>query len=79
MADDEGLADIQCIAQGATGRLRAGGWLLFEHGWEQAAAVQAILQRTGFGEVSTRVDIEGRARCTGGRLGARSSLCTASG
>ena len=32
------------------------------------AAVQALLRRIGFGEVSTRVDIEGRARCTGGRL-----------
>jgi hypothetical protein len=30
--------------------------------------VQGILQRSGFGEISTRVDIEGRARCTGGRL-----------
>ena len=70
VADDDGLADIRCIADGARGRLRPGGWLLFEHGWQQASAVQAILQRSGFGEVSTRVDIEGRARCTGGRLGA---------
>ena len=68
VAADEGLADIRRIAEGARGRLRTGGWLLFEHGWMQAAAVQAILQRNGFGEVSTRVDIEGRARCTGGRL-----------
>ena len=66
VADDDGLADIRRIADGARGRLRAGGWLLFEHGWEQAAAVQALLQRSGFGEVSTRVDLEGRARCTGG-------------
>ena len=68
VADDDGLADIRRIAEGARGRLRAGGWLLFEHGWAQAAAVQAILQRNAFGEVSTRVDIEDRARCTGGRL-----------
>lgn len=70
VADDDGLADIRRIADGAPGRLRPGGWLLLEHGWQQAPAVQAILQRSGFGEVSTRVDIEGRARCTGGRLGA---------
>ena len=70
VAEDDGLADIRRIAVGAPGRLRTGGWLLFEHGWQQASAVQAILQRSGFGEVSTRVDIEGRARCTGGRLGA---------
>ena len=67
VADDDGLADIRRIAEGARHRLRARGWLLFEHGWVQAPAVQAILQRAGFGEVSTRVDIEGRARCTGGR------------
>ena len=70
VAGDDGLADIRRIADGARGRLRTGGWLLFEHGWEQASEVQDILQRSGFGEVSTRVDIEGRARCTGGRLGA---------
>ena len=68
VAADAGLADIRRIAEGAPSRLRAGGWLLFEHGWEQSAAVQAILQQSGFGEVSTRVDIEGRPRCTGGRL-----------
>ena len=70
VAGDDGLADIRRIAEGARGRLRNGGWLLFEHGWEQAPAVRAILQRSGFGGVSTRVDIEGRARCTGGRLDA---------
>ena len=68
VAADEGLADIVRIATGARGRLREGGWLLFEHGWAQATAVQAILQRAGFGDVATRADIEGRARCTGGRL-----------
>ena len=68
VAADDGLADILRIAMGARGRLHAGGRLLFEHGWEQAAAVQAILQRTGFDEIETRTDIEGRPRCTGGRL-----------
>ena len=68
VAADDGLADIARIATGARGRLRAGGWLLFEHGWAQAPAVQAILRRAGFGDVETRLDIEGRARCSGGRL-----------
>jgi release factor glutamine methyltransferase len=70
VADDDGLADIRRIAHGAHGRLREGGWLLFEHGWEQADAVAAILQRAGFGGVATRRDIEERPRCTGGCLGA---------
>ena len=68
VADDDGLADIRRIAAGAPGRLREGGWLLFEHGWEQATAVHAILQQAGFADMQTRLDIEGRARCTGGRL-----------
>lgn len=70
VADDAGLADIRRIAAGARGRLRAGGWLLFEHGWEQADAVAAILRDAGFGGIATRRDIENRARCTGGCLGA---------
>jgi release factor glutamine methyltransferase len=68
VAGDDGLADIIHIATQAGPRLRAGGWLLFEHGWEQATAVRALLERGGFDEVSTRTDIEGRPRCSGGRL-----------
>ena len=68
VAADDGLADIARIAAGARHRLRAGCWLLFEHGWEQADAVQAILRQAGFGGAVTRADIEGRARCTGARL-----------
>ncbi|MBW8756481.1 MAG: peptide chain release factor N(5)-glutamine methyltransferase [Burkholderiales bacterium] len=70
VAAEHGLADIRRIAAGARGRLRSGGWLLFEHGWEQADAVAAILAQTGFGRIATRRDIEDRPRCTGGRLGA---------
>jgi len=68
VADEDGLGDIARIAAGARGRLRPGGWLLLEHGWEQAPAVAAILARAGLGDVQTRADIEGRDRCTGGRL-----------
>ena len=69
VAADDGLADIRAIATGARGRLRPGGWLLFEHGWEQADAVANILRQAGFGRIATRHDIAGRPRCTGGRLG----------
>jgi len=69
VAADDGLADIRAIATGARGRLRPGGWLLFEHGWEQADAVATILREAGFGGIATRRDIEGRPRCSGGLLG----------
>ena len=68
VAADDGLADIRVIAAGARGRLRPGGWLMFEHGWTQADAVSAILRECGFDGVQTRLDIEGRPRCTGGWL-----------
>ena len=68
VAADDGLADLRAIATGARGRLRPGGWLLFEHGWEQADAVAAILRGAGFDRVETRLDLEGRPRCTGGIL-----------
>ena len=70
VAADAGLADIRRIAAGARGRLRPGGWLLFEHGWEQADAVADLLGQAGFGRIATRRDIEDRPRCTGGCLGA---------
>jgi len=70
VADDDGLADIVRIARGAPARLAPGGWLLFEHGWEQAEAVRRTLGRAGFGDASTRTDLEGRPRCSGGRLDA---------
>ena len=68
VSDGGGLGDIERIVAGARGRLRVGSWLLFEHGWEQAPAVAALLAAAGFGEVQTRADLEGRPRCTGGRL-----------
>lgn len=68
VSDGQGLGDIERIVAGARGPLRVGGWLLFEHGREQAPAVAAVLARAGFGAVHTRADIEGRPRCTGGRL-----------
>jgi len=68
VAGDDGLADIRRIAADARAHLRVGGWLLFEHGWAQAPAVERLLRGAGFGDVQTRPDIEGRPRCTGGRL-----------
>ena len=68
VAEDDGLADIARIATQAPPRMRAGGCLLIEHGWQQGEAVRAILERAGFKEVGTTLDIEGRPRCTGGHL-----------
>lgn len=66
--DGTGLADIQRIVDGATHRLRAGGWLLLEHGFDQADGVRLCLQAAGFEAVASRIDLAGNTRVTGGRL-----------
>lgn len=66
----DGLDALRAIVAGAPQALRPGGWLLLEHGWDQADAVQALLRGHGFDDVQTRADLAGRPRCTGGRRAA---------
>jgi release factor glutamine methyltransferase len=63
----DGLDDIRTIVAQAPNHLRAGGWLLLEHGYDQAEAVQALLLAQGFHQVQSRTDLAGVDRCTGGR------------
>ncbi len=65
----DGLDAIRQIAAGAPGHLNADGWLLLEHGYDQADAVSALLHAAQFRTVTTRHDLAGNPRCTGGRLG----------
>lgn len=64
----DGLDAIRIIVAGAPERLRAGGWLLLEHGWEQGAAVRDLLLAAGFADAATARDLEDRDRVTLGRL-----------
>ncbi len=61
----DGLDDIRQIIAQASSRLAPGGWLLLEHGWDQAAPVQALLHSAGFTQVQSRRDLGGMERCTG--------------
>ena len=61
----DGLDDISLIIGQAPSRLAPGGWLLLEHGWDQAALVQALLRAAGFVQVQSRRDLGGIERCTG--------------
>lgn len=63
----DGLDDIRRIVASARPHLAAGGWLLLEHGYDQAAAVRALLDAAGLQEVGSRHDLAGIARCSGGR------------
>ncbi|PZP59518.1 MAG: peptide chain release factor N(5)-glutamine methyltransferase, partial [Delftia acidovorans] len=63
----DGLADIRAIIAQAPALLARGGWLLMEHGWDQADAVATLLRSAGFESVQHRHDLGGIARCTGGQ------------
>ncbi len=63
----DGLDDIRALIAQAPARLVPGGWLLLEHGWDQAEAVRALLSAAGFVAVQSRQDLAGHARCSGGQ------------
>ena len=62
----DGLDALRAIVAGAPARLRAGGWLLVEHGAGQGAAVRALFAAAGFDGIETRRDLAGLERATGG-------------
>ncbi len=63
----DGLDALRAIVAKAPRHLAPGGWLLLEHGWDQAGAVTQLLSDARLSHVTTRPDIEGRPRCSGGR------------
>ncbi len=63
----DGLDDIHTIVRQASHHLKAGGWLLLEHGYDQAHAVQTLLSNQGFVNVQSRHDLAGILRCSGGQ------------
>ncbi len=67
VAGADGLDDIREIIQQAPGYLEVGGWLLLEHGFDQATAVRALLTVRGFSAVESRRDLCGHERISLGR------------
>ena len=68
VADDHGLADIEIIIRQASAYLLQSGWLVFEHGNQQAEAVARCFKKYGFQCVFTRNDLAGHPRVTGAQL-----------
>ena len=64
----DGLDAVRGIVANAPAHLRAGGWLLLEHGLDQGAAVRELLLAADFAGVATERDLEGRDRVTLGRF-----------
>jgi release factor glutamine methyltransferase len=67
-AGADGLDDIRQIVAQAPAHLQAQGWLLLEHGYDQAAAVRSLLEQAGFQQVQSRQDLAGIERCSGGQM-----------
>jgi len=65
-AGADGLDDIRTIIQAAPRHLKSGGWLLLEHGYDEAPAVRALLADAGYAHVQSRKDLSGIERCSGG-------------
>jgi release factor glutamine methyltransferase len=67
VAGPDGLDDLRLIVAQAPARLRPSGWLLVEHGYDQADAVRELLAGAGFQDLAARRDLAGIVRCSGGR------------
>jgi release factor glutamine methyltransferase len=63
----DGLDAIRAIVACAPAHLIPGGWLLFEHGYDQAEAVAGLMRKAGFIEVESLRDLLGHGRVTLGR------------
>lgn len=63
----DGLDDIRQIIAGAPLHLHAGGWLILEHGYDQAQVVQCLLRTVGFEHIQGQQDLAGITRCSAGQ------------
>lgn len=64
IADNRGMADIEHIALEAQNFLKPGGWLLFEHGYDQGQRSRELLQQLEYKNVETIQDLGARDRVT---------------
>ncbi|GAB3261049.1 HemK/PrmC family methyltransferase [Chitinimonas naiadis] len=64
----DGLAHIRRIIGGARQHLQPGGWLLFEHGYDQGDASRTLLKAAGFHDARSWTDLAGLDRVSGGFL-----------
>lgn len=67
-AGPDGLRDLRQLCAQAPHHLHPGGWLLLEHGYQQAEAVRQLLRDNGLHQVSSYRDLAGQLRVTGSRF-----------
>jgi release factor glutamine methyltransferase len=68
VADNHGLADLRTLVETSRNFLESGGWLLLEHGWQQAAQVRELFSDAGYTEIQSCQDYGGNDRLTTGRF-----------
>ncbi len=66
-AGENGLRDIRHLVNESRRFLGEGAWLLFEHGYDQAARVRELLHVAGFAGVFSARDLAGIERVSGGQ------------
>jgi len=64
----DGLDSIRAIVAGARDHLNPRGWLLLEHGYDQARVVAQLLEAAGFAERISIPDLAGIPRVAGGKI-----------
>lgn len=65
---EDGMRDIRRIVEDASQFLQPGGWLTFEHGYDQAVRAARLLQQAGFVQIETQRDLAGHDRVALGRF-----------
>ncbi|MCR9276375.1 MAG: peptide chain release factor N(5)-glutamine methyltransferase [Pseudomonadaceae bacterium] len=63
----DGLDDIRRIVAGSGRHLKPGGWLMLEHGYDQAAGVAKLMASEGFQQIACHQDLAGIDRVSIGR------------
>ncbi len=67
IAGEDGLDCIRYLIDNALKFLKPGGWLVMEHGYNQAEAVRGLLGQAGYGNIRTALDLAGNERVTQAR------------
>lgn len=71
LGGEDGLRELRCIIRQAPQHLCPGGVLLTEHGWDQGRAVRGLFAGSGYHDIRTLRDLQGRERVTMGVTGER--------
>jgi release factor glutamine methyltransferase len=67
-SEEQGMAALKHIIEHAPRYLAQNGWLILEHGWQQATKVRELLESKGFSSVASHADLAGHIRVTEGQM-----------